>query len=79
MLNEPTDLANVKAIVELGHELGLPDVAEGVESHHEAQILRGVGCDELQGFLFAKALCPTELWVWAGDRDAAKTEPTAST
>jgi EAL domain-containing protein (putative c-di-GMP-specific phosphodiesterase class I) len=45
MLNEPTDLANVKAIVELGHELGLPDVAEGVESHHEAEILCGVGCE----------------------------------
>lgn len=73
MLDGPTDLAIVKAIVELGHELGLPVVAEGVESEHEAQILRRIGCDELQGFLFAGPLWPTELWPWANEREATRT------
>ncbi len=71
MLDAPADLAIIKAIIELGHELGLRVVAEGVESEHEAQILRSIGCDELQGFLFSKPLSPTELWSWADERQVA--------
>jgi diguanylate cyclase (GGDEF)-like protein/PAS domain S-box-containing protein len=71
MLDAPAGLAIVKAIIELGHELGLRVVAEGVESEHEAQILRSIGCDELQGFLFSKALSPAELWSWSNERKVA--------
>jgi EAL domain-containing protein (putative c-di-GMP-specific phosphodiesterase class I) len=46
-------------------------VAEGVESEREAEILRSIGCDELQGFLFSKALPPDELWAWANERRMA--------
>ncbi len=45
MLDARADLAIVKAIIELGHELRLQVVAEGVESEHQATILRGIGCD----------------------------------
>jgi diguanylate cyclase (GGDEF)-like protein len=65
MLDAPTDLAIIKAIIKLGHELGLRVVAEGVETAHEAQVLRGIGCDELQGFLFSKPLPPAQLAQWA--------------
>jgi diguanylate cyclase (GGDEF)-like protein/PAS domain S-box-containing protein len=65
MLDAPTDLAIIKAIIKLGHELGLRVVAEGVETAHEAQVLRGIGCDELQGFLFSKPLSPAQLAQWA--------------
>jgi diguanylate cyclase (GGDEF)-like protein/PAS domain S-box-containing protein len=65
MLDAPTDLAIIKAIIKLGHELGLRVVAEGVETAHEAQVLRGIGCDELQGFLFSKPLSPSQLAQWA--------------
>ena len=71
MLEAPADLAIVKAIIELGHELGLRVVAEGVESEHQAHILRGIGCDELQGFLFSTALSSKELWRWTNEREAA--------
>jgi diguanylate cyclase (GGDEF)-like protein/PAS domain S-box-containing protein len=71
MLDAPADLAIVKAIIELGHELGLRVVAEGVETDYQAQILRGVGCDELQGFLFSMALSSEELWSWSSEREAA--------
>jgi diguanylate cyclase (GGDEF)-like protein/PAS domain S-box-containing protein len=64
MLDAPADLAIIKAIIELGHELGLRVVAEGVENEHEARMLRSIGCDELQGFLYAEALSPTQLWSW---------------
>jgi EAL domain-containing protein (putative c-di-GMP-specific phosphodiesterase class I) len=71
MLDAPADLAIIRAIIELGHELGLRVVAEGVESEHQAQILRTIGCDELQGFLFSKALSPADLWSWRTARMAA--------
>ncbi|SDR33452.1 PAS domain S-box-containing protein/diguanylate cyclase (GGDEF) domain-containing protein [Paraburkholderia fungorum] len=71
MLDAPADLAIIRAIVELGHELGLRVVAEGVESEHQARILRNIGCDELQGFLFSKALSPAELWYWSSARMVA--------
>jgi diguanylate cyclase (GGDEF)-like protein/PAS domain S-box-containing protein len=68
MLDAPGDLAVIKSIIELGHELGLKVVAEGVETEREAQILRGIGCDELQGFLFARPMEPSLLWTWAGEQ-----------
>jgi EAL domain-containing protein (putative c-di-GMP-specific phosphodiesterase class I) len=71
MLDAPADLAIIRAIIELGHELGLRVVAEGVESEHQAHILRTIGCDELQGFLFSKALSPADLWSWRTARMAA--------
>jgi sensor c-di-GMP phosphodiesterase-like protein len=50
----------VTAIIAMAHTLGLKVVAEGVE--HEAQLtaLRARGCDQSQGFLFSRALPPTE-------------------
>ncbi|WP_224038538.1 EAL domain-containing protein [Paraburkholderia unamae] len=70
-LNEPSDLAVIRAIVELGHELGLRVVAEGVEHEHEANALRRIGCDELQGFLYAKPMPHEALTPWLRSRDAA--------
>jgi EAL domain-containing protein (putative c-di-GMP-specific phosphodiesterase class I) len=36
--------------------LGMEVVAEGVENEHQVEILNELGCDQLQGFLFAKPL-----------------------
>ena len=69
MFKDPTDLAVIRAIIGLGHTLGLKVVAEGVETDREAQTLRASGCDELQGFLYAKPLSPAALCEWiAGAR-----------
>ena len=46
----------VKSIIELGHDLGLEIVAEGVETVPQAQLLRELGCDFIQGYLYAKPL-----------------------
>ncbi|WP_321938309.1 EAL domain-containing protein [Paraburkholderia sp. J8-2] len=70
-LNEASDLAVIRAIVELGHELGMRVVAEGVEHEHEANALRRIGCDELQGFLYAKPMPHEALTLWLRSRDAA--------
>ncbi|SFF52084.1 periplasmic sensor diguanylate cyclase/phosphodiesterase [Aureimonas phyllosphaerae] len=46
----------VAAIVEMGHALGSRIVAEGVETEEERRTMAALGCDLLQGYLFAKPL-----------------------
>jgi diguanylate cyclase (GGDEF)-like protein len=51
--------AIIQSVVTLGHALGMKVLAEGVETNEQRVLLRLAGCDEMQGFLFAKA-CPAE-------------------
>ncbi len=46
----------VKAMVELAHSIGAQCVAEGVERREMVEILSELGCDELQGFYFARPM-----------------------
>ena len=48
--------AIVAAIIAMARSFGLKTVAEGVESHAQAQALRRLRCDEYQGFLFSQPL-----------------------
>ncbi len=49
-------LALVSTIINLAHSLDLNVVAEGVENEEQAHLLRLHNCDEMQGFLFSKAV-----------------------
>jgi diguanylate cyclase (GGDEF)-like protein len=57
--------AIVDAVVKLAHALGLKVVAEGVENPRQQQVLTQMGCDELQGFLFARPMSARALLMWA--------------
>jgi EAL domain-containing protein (putative c-di-GMP-specific phosphodiesterase class I) len=57
-------VAIVEAVVRLAHALKLLVVAEGVETETQALCLRKLGCDELQGFLFAKPMAELDLLAW---------------
>ena len=57
----PEGLALVSTIVSLAHALRLKVVAEGVETEEQARLLRRVHCDQMQGFLFSKAV-PSEIF-----------------
>jgi len=59
--------AVVDAVVKLAHALGLKVVAEGIENERQQEILTRLGCDELQGFLFAKPMTARALLLWATD------------
>ncbi len=53
------------AVVNLAKALNLKVVAEGVETEGQNRILREFGCDQLQGFLFAKPMSAKALALWA--------------
>ncbi len=60
----------VQAIVQVARTLGLRVVAEGVETAAQRDALVALGCDELQGYLFAKPMGATALALWADGDDA---------
>ena len=53
--------AITSAMVALGQKLNLTVVAEGVESNEQLAMLRGMGCDQYQGFYLSPAVSPDEL------------------
>ena len=48
------DRAIVKATIDMAHAVGLMVVAEGVETREQEEHLRAVGCDRVQGYLYAR-------------------------
>ncbi|SIR39672.1 diguanylate cyclase/phosphodiesterase [Pseudacidovorax sp. RU35E] len=65
--------AVVDAVVRLSHALGLRVVAEGVETVGQRDILLAMGCDELQGFFFARPMPADDLLAWSLGRRPADT------
>jgi diguanylate cyclase (GGDEF)-like protein len=61
LLKDPNAIAITRAIVALGDSLGLRVLAEGVETQDQARILRDIGCEEAQGFLYSGALSADEI------------------
>jgi len=61
---DQNDAAIVRATVELGHQLGLRVLAEGVETQAAWELVRTVGCDMAQGYYFARPLPAHELTPW---------------
>ncbi|GMA75169.1 hypothetical protein GCM10025880_15860 [Methylorubrum aminovorans] len=46
----------MRAITHLGHNLGLQVTVEGVETQEQLAVLRELGCDQMQGYLFARPM-----------------------
>jgi EAL domain-containing protein (putative c-di-GMP-specific phosphodiesterase class I)/GGDEF domain-containing protein len=56
--------ALVATMIKLSHDLGQVVVAEGVETAPVAQFLASAGCDQVQGYLYARPLAPQQFEEW---------------
>ncbi|MEM9403361.1 MAG: bifunctional diguanylate cyclase/phosphodiesterase [Pseudomonadota bacterium] len=54
--HDPNSRAACAAMIAMTRELGLTATAEGVETEEQAEVLRGLGCQSLQGFLFGQPM-----------------------
>ena len=51
---DPDDAAITAAVIAMGHSLKLKVIAEGVETMEQLQLLKGLKCDRMQGYLFSR-------------------------
>jgi EAL domain-containing protein (putative c-di-GMP-specific phosphodiesterase class I) len=63
------DAVIVRSTIELGHNLGLRMVAEGVEDAETWRLLRALGCDVVQGYLLSRPLPPEQITAWLVERN----------
>ena len=61
MATSPSDAVIVRSTIDLGHNLGLRVVAEGVETKHAWDELTTLGCDTAQGYLLGRPVPAAEL------------------
>ncbi|MGE5638780.1 MAG: EAL domain-containing protein [Clostridia bacterium] len=61
VLSDQAAAAIVRAIVDMAHTLGFTVVAEGVETEGQVAFLRGLSCDQAQGYFFARPMPATDL------------------
>jgi len=60
MDRNPEDRTIVKTIIAMAHTLNMEVIAEGVERVEQLDLLKSLGCDMAQGFLFSKAVPAAE-------------------
>ena len=79
---DPDNAAIVAAVIGLGQNLGMKVTAEGVETVEQAQHLAAMGCDDAQGYLYAKPIAgarvPWLLKTWDPDAFVGRKVPARS-
>ena len=75
----PLAVAIVRAIVDLGHSLGLSVVAEGVEEEAARDALRDMKCNQAQGFLIARPMPLDRFEAWLQARTVSIYDPSSTT
>ncbi len=73
MVDDASDAAIVNAIIQLGHALDLSVIAEGVEKDTQFALLKELGCDEIQGYLFSPSLPAKEFIQFCQAHDVKNT------
>ncbi len=64
LASEPSDVVLVQSAVDLGHNLGLQVVAEGVEDAATQHKLATMGCDQMQGYYISRPVNATAFGTW---------------
>ena len=70
METNPDNMAIVRTIAHLGQSLGIKVTVEGVETQSQLTLLRAMGCDTMQGYLFAKPMEASQVEAYLGGRRA---------
>jgi diguanylate cyclase (GGDEF)-like protein len=78
MLSDENDLIIVRSTINLGHDLGLSVVAEGIEDEATLARLSDLGCDLAQGYYFSKPLPSREFDAFVGLPVDAEAQPAAA-
>jgi len=71
MLTDAGTATIVRAAIDLSHALGLETVAEGVEDDAMLKRLAHMGCDRVQGYLFAKPMAAADVLPWLARHETA--------
>jgi EAL domain-containing protein (putative c-di-GMP-specific phosphodiesterase class I) len=64
MIGDDSSRIMVQKTIEMGHELGMQVVAEGVETQEQLDLLRTSGCDSVQGYLYTRPIPAREMVSW---------------
>ncbi len=79
IITDPKDKNLVKYTIELGHNLDLTVVAEGVESPEQVEMLKDMNCDQIQGYFYSKPVEANALTELAKEQIARKEQEDNST
>jgi len=72
------DVAILSAIIGVARALGIRTIAEGVETQEQADFMKQVGCDAIQGYWFARPLDSQSLLDFIHRHDVRAGRPTSS-
>lgn len=72
------DRVIVQTTINMCHSLGYRVVAEGVEDEATASLLKGMGCDMIQGYLLSRPLPLEQMLCWLAQRHETAASPQAS-
>ncbi|MCP4282967.1 MAG: EAL domain-containing protein, partial [Gammaproteobacteria bacterium] len=61
MLTDKATLILISSMIEMGHNLGYEIIAEGIETSDQLKMIKKLGCETVQGYLFSKPLCTDEI------------------
>jgi EAL domain-containing protein (putative c-di-GMP-specific phosphodiesterase class I) len=61
--------AIITASIDLARKIGLDTVAEGIETEEQAEYLRALGCDQLQGYLYGRPMNAADVAAWRSMRE----------
>jgi diguanylate cyclase (GGDEF)-like protein len=75
LANSENDIVIARSVVDLGHNLGLQVVAEGVQDQQTWDLLAGMGCDLAQGFSLSPPLPARALTSWLRERERGGSVP----